>query len=77
MRKRDPTKIFFLCTKLGHLARNCINQGKVEDKRKAKDDNIRSQMKQQWIKKYLDNTNQSPKNIDTQINELGNSTISN
>ena len=42
MRKRDPTNRCFVCIELGHLARNCMNRGKFEDEKKAKDDNIRS-----------------------------------
>ena len=42
MRKRDPTKRCSICTKLGHLVRNYMNQGKFENEKKEKDDNIRS-----------------------------------
>ena len=48
-----------------------MNQGRFEDENKEKDDNIRSQMRQKWVKKSLENASQSPKNVDTQVNELG------
>ena len=40
MRKRDTTKRCFTCTKLGHLAKNCMNTGRIKDEKKAKVDNI-------------------------------------
>ena len=40
MRKRDTTKRCFTCTKLGHLAKNCMNTGWIEDEKKEKTDNI-------------------------------------
>ena len=46
MRKRDTTKICFICTKLGHLAKNYMNTRRIEDEKKAKDDNIRKKMRQ-------------------------------
>ena len=47
MKKRDPTKRCFIHTKLGRLAKNCINQAKVEDEKKEKANNIKSQMRHQ------------------------------
>lgn len=41
MRTRDTTRICFICTKLGHLAKNCMNIRRIEDEKKAKVDNIR------------------------------------
>ena len=41
MRKRDTTKRCFICTELGHLVKNCMNTGRIEDEKKAKSDNIR------------------------------------
>ena len=29
------------CTKLGHIAKNCMNIGRIEDEKKEKVDNIR------------------------------------
>ena len=40
-RKGDTTIRCYTCTKLGHLAKNCMNTGRVEDDKKAKADNIR------------------------------------
>ena len=40
MRKRDNTKRFFICTKLGHLAKKCMSTRRIEDEKKEKDDNI-------------------------------------
>ena len=77
MRKRDTTKRCFVCTKLGNLAKKYMKRGRVEDEKKAKANNIRSQMRKQWIRKSPENASQSPDNIDTQAHELGNSTISN
>ena len=50
-RKRDTTKRCFVCIKLGQLAKNNMNQGRVENEKKAKDKNIRSHMRQQWVRK--------------------------
>ena len=55
MRKRDTTKRCFICTELGHLAKNCVNTRRIEDEKKAKDDNIRKQMRQQWVPKSTEN----------------------
>ena len=71
MRKRDTTKRCFICTKLGHLAKNCMNTGRIEDEKKEKVDNIRKQMRQQWVPKST-----SPSNNDQVTQELGDSTIS-
>ena len=38
MRKRDTTKVFFTCTKLGHLAKNCMSTSRIEDEKKKKVD---------------------------------------
>ena len=40
MRKRDTAKRCFFCIELGHLAKNCMNIGRIEDEKKAKVDNI-------------------------------------
>ena len=53
-----------------------MNQGRVEDKKKARDDNIKSQMRQKWVRKFLENANESNETIDTKLNKLGESTIS-
>ena len=76
MRKRDSTKRCLVCKELGHLAKNCMNRATVEDQKKEKADNIRSQMRWQWVKKSPKNASQSHEIVDTQVNELGDSTIS-
>ena len=45
MRKRDTTKRCFVYTKLGHLAKNCMNIGRIEEEKKAKADDIIKQMR--------------------------------
>ena len=64
----------FICTELGRLAKNYMNTGRIEDEKKAKADNIRKQMRQQWVQKSTKNT--SPSNDDQVTQELGDSTIS-
>ena len=76
MRKRDTTKKCFICTKLGHLAKKCMNIGRIEDEKKAKDDNTRKKMRQKWVPKSLENENQNHEVNDTQVNELGSSNTS-
>ena len=51
MRTRDTTRRCFICTKLGHLAKNCMNTRRIEDEKKAKVDNIKKKMRQHWIPK--------------------------
>ena len=51
IRTRDTTKRCFICTELGHLAKNYMNNGIIEDEKKAKANNIRMQMRYQWIPK--------------------------
>ena len=74
MRKRDTTKRSLICTELGHLAKNCMNTRRIEDEKKAKADNIRKQMRQQWIPKSSKNTSLSNNEPITQ--ELGDTAIS-
>ena len=45
LRKRDTTIRCYTCTKLGHIARNCMNIERVEDEKKNKANNIRKKMK--------------------------------
>ena len=59
LRKRDTIIRCFKCTKLGHIAKNCMNVGEVEDGKKEKIDSIRKQMRQQWIPKSTEQTNPS------------------
>ena len=49
MRKRDTTRIRFICIELGHLAENYMNIGRIEDEKKEKDNNIRKHMRQQSL----------------------------
>ena len=58
-RKRDTTKRCFICTKLGHLAKNRMNTGRIEYEKKVTDDNIRKQMRQQWVPKSSENASLS------------------
>ena len=74
MRKRDTTKICFICTKLDHLANNYMNIGRIEDEKKEKANNIREQMRQQQIPKSLENA--SLRNDEPVTQELGDTTIS-
>ena len=57
LRKRDITVRCYTCTELGHIAKNYMNIGKIEDEKKIKADNIRKQMRQQWITKSTEETN--------------------
>ena len=72
MRKRDTTKRCFICTELSHL--NCMNTRRIEDEKKAKADNIRKKMRQQWVPKSIENA--SPNNDEQVTQELSDSTIS-
>ena len=74
MRTRETTKRFFTCKKLGHLAKNCMNTGRIEDEKKAKVDNIRKQMRQKWIPKSSENASSSNDELVTQ--ELGDTSTS-
>lgn len=65
----------FICTKLGHIAKNCMNTGKIEDEKKARVDNIEKQMRQQWIPKSTEGI--GPSNDGHVTQEVGDSTISN
>ena len=47
MRKRDTIKRCFICTELGHLAKNYMNIGRNEDERKERADNIKKKMRHQ------------------------------
>ena len=40
MRKEDTTKRCLTYIELGHLAKYCMNTGKIEDEKKENDDNI-------------------------------------
>ena len=74
MRKRDTTKRCFTYIELGHLAKNFMNTGRIEDEKKAKANNIQKKMRQQWIPKSTKDT--SPRNDGQVTQELGDSTIS-
>ena len=74
MRKRDTTKRCFIFIELGHLGKNCMNTGRIEDEKKAKVDNIRKQMRQQWNPKSSKNTSLSNDELVTQ--ELGDTSAS-
>ena len=38
IRRKDTTIRCFTCTKLGHLAKNCMNTGRIKDEKKIKAD---------------------------------------
>ena len=41
MRKRDTTKRFCFCIKLGHLSKKCMNMGRIEVEKKDKAEKIK------------------------------------
>ena len=59
MRKKDTTRRCFICTKLDHLAKNCMNTGRIEDEKKEKVDNIKKHMRQRWVLKSTNNASMS------------------
>ena len=75
LRKRDTTIRCYTCTKLNHIANNYMNIGRLEDEMKEKVDNIKKQMRQQWIPKPTKQT--SPINNDQVTLEEGGSINSN
>ena len=74
-RKRDTTIRCYTCTKLGHLAKNCMNTSRVEDEKKSKADNIRKKMRKKWIPKSPEDASLSNDGHVTQ--DVGDSTITN
>ena len=74
MRKRDTTKRCFFCTELGHIFKNSMNTGRIEDEKQGKDDNIQKQMRQKWVPKSTESA--SPRNDDQVTQELGDTIIS-
>ena len=75
MRRKDTTIRCYTCTELGHIAKNCMNTSRIEDEKKEKVDNIKKQMRQQWIPKSIEHAISSIDGHDTQ--KVGDSTISN
>ena len=75
LRKKDTTIRCHTCTELGHIGKNCMNIGKVKDEKKEKLDNIKKQMRQQWIPKSTKETSSSHGSEVTQ--EIDDSIISN
>ena len=57
MRKIYTTTRCFPCIELGHLAKNYMNTRRIEDEKKEKADNIKKQMRQQWVLKSTKNAN--------------------
>ena len=47
----DSTIRCYTCTEIGHIAKNYMNIGKIEDEKKIKADIIRKQIRQEWIPK--------------------------
>ena len=74
MRTRDTIGRCLICIELGHLVKNYINTRRIEDKKKAKANNIRKQMRQQWVPKSSKNA--SPSCAEQVTQELGDSTFS-
>ena len=75
MRRKDTTIRCYTYIELGHIAKNCMNIGRIEDEKKEKIDNIRKQMRQQWIPKSTEHASLSNDGHVSQ--EVGDSTISN
>ena len=75
MRRKDTTIRCYTCTKLGHIAKNCMNIGWVEDEKKEKTYNISKQMRQQWIPKSTEQA--STRNDGHVTQDVGDSTITN
>ena len=75
LRKKDTTIRCYTCTKLGYIAKNCMNIGRVEDEKKARANNIRKQMTQQWIPKTTKETSSNHEGNVTQ--EMGDSILLN
>ena len=74
-KKRNPRKRCCVCKELSHLEKNYFNRATIEDEKKTKADKIRTQIKQQWVRKSLKSSSKNNEVIDTQINELGDSII--
>ena len=74
LEKEDTTIRCYTCTELGHIAKNCMNIKRIEDEKKIKSDNIRKQMKQQWIPKSTKPDSSNDGNV---TQEVSDSTISN
>ena len=74
MRRKDTTIRCYTCIGLGHIAKNCMNTGRIEDEKKEQVDNIRKQMMQQWLPKSTEHASSSNDSHVTQ--EVGDSTIS-
>ena len=74
MRTRDTTRRCFICIELGHLAKNFMNTRRIKVEKKEKADNIRKQMRQQWVPKSSENA--SPSYDEQVTQELGESTFS-
>ena len=53
MRRKDTTIRCYRCTELGHIAKHCMNTGRIKDEKKEKVYNIWKQMRQQWIPKSI------------------------
>ena len=74
VRKRYSTVRCYTCTKIGHIAKNCMNIGKIEDEKKAKANIIRKKMRKQWIPKTTKETSSNHEGNVTQ--EMGDSILS-
>ncbi|OYD06034.1 hypothetical protein CHM34_18485 [Paludifilum halophilum] len=63
----------YTCTKLGHIAKNCMNIGRVEDEKKTKADNIQKQMRQQCIPKSTEQDSSNDGNATQEVRDSINS----
>ena len=75
VRRKDTTISCYTCTELGHIAKNYMNIGRIMDERKEKEDNIKKNMRHQWIPKSTENASSSNDGHVTQ--EVGDCTIFN
>ena len=75
MRRKYTTIRCYTCIELGYISKNCMNTSRIKDEKKAKADNIRKKMRQQWIPKSTKKTSTSNDGHVTQ--EVGDSTIYN
>ena len=76
----NPTKRCYVCKQLRHLRKNCRIRDKVDigfEKGKENISHIKTQMRQKWVRKSPDNSNQTNEESSiTQNGELGRTTIS-
>lgn len=71
----------YVCKMIGHLARKFMNRDTTnngeESKGKSKNEEIKTQRNQKWVRKLEDSTRQDNEGIIIQSNELGEASTSN